>query len=69
MPILKAAAFITLSCAPVLKPVPSLPFALSAEGIVACSQENWEAQDSQHPCCLIGEVGELDFRELRHIVF
>lgn len=34
-----------------------------------CSQEDWEAQDSQHPCCLIGEVGQLDFRELRHSIF
>lgn len=47
MPTLKAAAFFTLSRVPVLKPVPSLPLALPAEGMVVCSQENWEAQGSQ----------------------
>lgn len=34
MPTLKAAAFFTLSRVPVLKPVPSLPLALPAEGMV-----------------------------------
>lgn len=65
MPTLKAAAFITLSRVPVLKPVPYYhsPFLLK-EWWRAPRKTGRHRVPSKHPCCLSGEVGLLDCREL-----